>query len=72
MCLSDIYWARLDALYFAASHTDASDAGFDDSLLYEEVSKPWNERTLNTEQHLQPEAAQVFSRWKEKPDRIDY
>lgn len=72
MCLSAIYWARLDALYFGASREDATDAGFDDSLLYEEVSKDWNARILKTEQHLQAEAQGVFNLWKNNPDRIDY
>lgn len=72
MCLSAIYWARLDALYFAASRNDAADAGFDDALLYEEVSKDWNSRTLETGQHLQPEAQKVFNLWKNKPDRTGY
>ena len=72
MCLSAIYWARLDALYFAASRADATDAGFDDALLYEEVSKDWNVRTLKTEQHLQSEAQDIFNIWKNKPDRIGY
>jgi len=72
MCLSAIYWARLDALYFAAGREDAAAAGFDDALLYEEVSKDWNFRTLEAEQHLQPEAQEVFSLWKNKPNRVDY
>ena len=72
MCLSAIYWARLDALYFAAAREDAADAGFDDALLYEEVSKPWKLRRLEAEQHLQPEAQKVFNLWKNKPDRIGY
>jgi tRNA(Arg) A34 adenosine deaminase TadA len=72
MCLSAIQWARLDALYFAASRTDAADAGFDDALLYEEVSKDWDDRRLQAEQHLTEEAQNVFNLWKNKPDRIDY
>ena len=72
MCLSAIYWARLDALYFAASHTDAADAGFDDALLYKEVSKPWKSRTLTTEHHLQQEAQAVFNVWKNKSDKTPY
>ena len=72
MCLAAIYWARLDALYFAASRTDAANAGFDDALLYEEVPRPWESRILNTEMHLNREAQQVFEAWKTKSDRIDY
>ena len=72
MCLSAIYWARLDALYFAATRNDASDAGFDDALLYEEIALDWKLRKLNAEQHLHEEAQQVLNLWKNKPDRIDY
>jgi guanine deaminase len=72
MCLSAIYWARLDTLYFAASRHDAADAGFDDALLYDEVPKDWQKRSLKTEQHLQEEAQRAFAVWKMKADRIDY
>ncbi len=72
MCLSAIYWARLDALYFAGGREDAAAAGFDDALLYEEVSKPRKFRTLKTEQHLQSEAQNVFALWKIKEDKTSY
>ena len=72
MCLSAIYWARLDVLFFAASHTDAADAGFDDSRLYEEVSRERNARALKSEQHLQSEAQAVFKAWKSKTDKTPY
>ncbi len=72
MCLSAIYWARIDALYFAASRNDAAEAGFDDALLYEEVSKPWKTRALATEQHLHQEAQAVFDVWKNNPGRTPY
>jgi tRNA(Arg) A34 adenosine deaminase TadA len=72
MCLAAIYWARLDALYFAASREDAADAGFDDALLYEEMSKDRAERTLESAQYLPSEAQAVFGAWKNKPDRVDY
>jgi len=72
MCLSAIYWARLDALYFAATRTDAAYAGFDDALLYEEMSKDWKSRILKTKQHLHEEARQVFTLWRNKRDRTLY
>ena len=33
MCLSAIYWARLDRLYFAGTRCEAAEAGFDDALI---------------------------------------
>ena len=72
MCLSAIYWARLDALYFAGSRDDAAEAGFDDALLYSEVSKNWTSRALKTEQHLHEEALYAFKVWKTKIDKTDY
>lgn len=72
MCLSAIYWARLDALYFAASRTDAAEAGFDDALLYKEIVKPVIGRVLATEQHLQSEAKQALDAWKNNPDKTAY
>jgi len=72
MCLSAIYWARLDTLHFAASRSDAAAAGFDDALLYKEVARDWASRSLKTEQHLQPEAQEVFALWKIKEDKTEY
>lgn len=72
MCLSAIYWARLDALYFAGSMADAAEAGFDDRFLYQELARDWNVRTLKNEQHLQTEAQTVFRAWIEKPDKEEY
>ena len=72
MCLSAIYWARLEMLYFAGSRNDAADAGFDDAFLYEEVSKEAAFRTLKSSQHLQTEAQHVFTLWNNKPDKRTY
>jgi len=72
MCLAAIYWARLDALYFAASRTDAAEAGFDDARLYEEIVTPPAGRNLAAEQHLTDEAKPVFEAWKNKSDKTAY
>ena len=72
MCLSAIYWARLDALYFAAGREDAAAAGFDDARLYEELSMAPGDRSLNFEQHLSEEARRVLEAWKDKSDKTPY
>jgi len=72
MCLSAIYWARLDRLFFAASRQDAAAAGFDDELLYREIPLPVGERCLPTLQMLRDPALAAFAEWKERPDKILY
>jgi tRNA(Arg) A34 adenosine deaminase TadA len=72
MCLSAIYWARLDRLYFANSRDDAKAIGFDDAHIYEEVGKPVHERVIPTVQMHLPEAAAVFAEWHDKVDKIEY
>ena len=72
MCLAAIHWARVDALYFANSRQDAAAIGFDDELLYAEVSKPFDERAIPTIHMPLAEAAEVFAEWEAKPDKIHY
>jgi guanine deaminase len=63
MCFGAIHWARLGALYFAATRDDAASIEFDDALLYEEVMRPVNERTMKTEQALRTEAQAAMREW---------
>jgi tRNA(Arg) A34 adenosine deaminase TadA len=72
MCLAAIYWARLDRLVFANSRADAASIGFDDDLIYGEVSKPISDRVIPTVQLRLPEAEAVFAEWREKPDKVRY
>jgi tRNA(Arg) A34 adenosine deaminase TadA len=72
MCLAAIYWARLDRVTFANSREDAAAIGFDDALIYGEVSKPIEHRIIPTIQLRLPEAEAVFAEWREKPDKVPY
>lgn len=72
MCLSAIYWARLDKLTFAATRKDAAAAGFSDDFIYGEVPKDWNQRTLPAEKILTKEARKAFEAWTAKDDRTSY
>src|SRR3974390_2427459 len=45
MCLGAIYWARPDRVYFAATASDAAEAGFDDSFIYDKLKCSNGERT---------------------------
>lgn len=72
MCLSAIYWARLDAVYYANDRSEAAAIGFDDDLIYREVPLPPQERSLPAHHLALPEAKAVFADWLKKADRIDY
>ena len=72
MCLSAIYWARLDHVYYANGRADAARIGFDDALIYEEVAKPPAARRVPMVRLVVKEAKEVFEGWAKKPDRIPY
>lgn len=74
MCLAAAYWAKVDAIFFAATRADAAQAGFVDEYLYEEVCKPIEARALPMEHlaELQPEARRYFQEWLAKEDKVDY
>ena len=72
MCLAAMYWARLDRIFFANSREDAAAIGFDDALIYGEVSKPVENRMIPTIKLALPEAEAVFAEWQAKPDKVPY
>ena len=72
MCFGAIYWARLDKVYFANTHTDAKNINFDDSHIYDEIKKPPEERSLNFTQLSNDTACNAFSLWKEATGKVAY
>ena len=72
MCLSAIYWAHLDKIYYGNTKTDAKDIGFDDSFIYNELELNPSDRKITMEQLLPEEAKCAFEDWKNKEDKIIY
>jgi guanine deaminase len=72
MCLSAIYWARLDRMFYANTRDEAAAIGFDDAFLYTEVALPIESRALPSMRLLGPEALRVFEEWAARPDRVPY
>ena len=72
MCLSAIYWARLDRLYYAATRTDAATIGFDDAFLYTEIGLAPEQRSLPSVHALRDEARAVMLPWLEIPSERRY
>lgn len=72
MCLSAIYWARLDRVYFGFTCEQASEAGFDDSLFHGEVAKEPGKRRIPEVQLLGEEAAELLKAYTAEPGRVKY
>lgn len=72
MCLSAVYWAKIDFIYYANTKQDADDIGFSDKFIYDELDKPMNERQLPIKQMMRDEAIKAFKLWEQSPLRITY
>ena len=72
MCLSAIYWARLDKIYYANTRNDAQRIDFDDSFIYSEFQKNINKRTIPMIQMMRNEALEAFELWDKKTDKVKY
>ncbi len=72
MCLSAIYWARINKIYYANTRSDAQKIDFSDVKIYEELNKTIKERSIPMHQMMREEALKVFEMWDKKEDKVKY
>ena len=72
MCLSAIYWSRIEKIFYANSRNDAKNIDFDDSFIYSEINKKIEDRKIKMTQMLRDEALKAFEIWDKKVDKIKY
>jgi guanine deaminase len=72
MCLSAIYWANIEKIYFANTKKDAAKIGFRDDHIYKELAAPLNKRNLPIVQAMHSEALKAFELWEYKSDKVPY
>ena len=72
MCLSAIYWARIDRVYYANTRKDAQKIDFSDSMIYEELNKNIKDRKIPMHQMMREEAIKAFELWDKKTDKVKY
>ena len=72
MCLGAIFWARPLRVVFAATREDAAAAGFDDSLIYRQITLPPSERGIPMLRLVDDESSAPFEAWISKTDRSPY
>lgn len=74
MCLSACYWAGIKTIYYGNTKDDAAAIHFDDSLIYDEISKKHENRSIKMI-HLQECSLyykQAFEEWSKKTNKIAY
>jgi len=72
MCLGAIYWARPSKIYYGNTRQDAADIGFDDSLIYHEITLPFQQRKIAIECLGRNEAIKMFEEWSSKNNKTLY
>ena len=72
MCLSAIYWANLDAIYYCNDRIDAANIGFNDEFIYNEFITPLDERKIPIKKIDMEERKKAFQMWLEKTDKNLY
>lgn len=72
MCLGAIYWAHLDAVWYASTRRDAARYGFSDLLIYNEIALEPSKRAISMGQIKTVGAEEVFKSWQTKSDKVEY
>lgn len=72
MCLAAIYWSRATKVYFGNTKEDAAEVGFDDSLIYNEIHLPIENRRIPLVPMMRKEANAAFREWAVSPLKVEY
>lgn len=72
MCLSAIYWARINKVYYGNSRKDAALIDFDDEHIYNELKLDIHQRKIQMSQINNKEALEAFKLWKKTENKTKY
>src|SRR6266481_3443105 len=72
MCLAAAYWARIDRIFYGFTIDDAARIGFDDRLIYRQLAKPGDRRTMPAIRLLATQARALLREYAATPRRARY
>ena len=72
MCLGAIYWSGISRVYYAATRENAAQAGFDDSMIYDQIPLQPEQRSVPCLRLESDAQQQPFDLWQQKNDKIEY
>lgn len=72
MCLSAAYWAKIEAIVYAADERDAAAIGFDDLVIRKALQQPIGARQMASRQILRDESLSLLEQWSADPRKVRY
>ena len=72
MCLSAIYWAGIERIFYGNTKQDAEDINFSDKFIYDELALPMTERRVPAVNMMRDDALEAFRDWQNKSDKVEY
>lgn len=72
MCMSAIYWAKIEKVYYCLDRFDAEKIGFGDNHIYKELSKTPTQRMIEFKQVENVNVQSLVGVWQNKNDRLIY
>lgn len=76
MCLSAIYWAHIESVYYVNDCNQAKAIGFDDSFIYKELALSHEDKKIPLYQEKNEltklKGEEIFKLWDNKKDKISY
>lgn len=72
MCLSALYWAGVERIFYGNTKEDAKAVNFDDSFIYDQIALDYSERSIPCINIMREQALAGFKAWSDKEDKILY
>ena len=72
MCLSALYWAGVERIFYGNTKQDAKSINFDDSFIYDQLDLSYADRSIKCEHFMRDNALAAFRKWDEKEDKVRY
>ena len=72
MCLSALYWAGVERIFYGNTKEDAKAINFDDSFIYDQIALEHSERTIPCINFMRQQALAGLKAWQDKEDKVLY
>lgn len=72
MCLSALYWAGVERIFYGNTKEDAKAINFDDSFIYEQIALDHLQRSIPCINIMRTQALAGFKAWQDKEDKVLY